>query len=381
MDIITTIKTNRYTILEQIYSMLTPINFTNNAKLSGKSRYILCNKFKQLERLIQTTNQQWWDQLFLSQYLDAKVSPRGLRVMKDCPTFLDSESSKEWANIAEFCTAKWMQILITHRNNRFEKYKTQLQVIIDDISSHQLSIPSSWLEVLKNNTKQDENLLINTKTGKFKRDIDDYNSDRIFSWNKKHPSQSTCSPTQTKVIPFSLPQVSSNPPPPPLMSLRFPHHFVPHRQHRVPLVPLTSIREKTPTPKHSRGTYKTKSFNKDKNNELITALNHFYNRSINPHIPTPPIAPNKQLSPTTCSHSTDASAPSTSNQHMDSIDQEPSNSTTIPTVTSNISIPSSSFLGFSPPLTPVSRKRKLIEEAAEEGEENDHSKTLKYQKL
>lgn len=160
--------------------MLTNISFTNDAKLSGKTRYTLCGKFKKLERLIQTTNQQWWDQFFLSQYIDTKVSPRGLRVMKECPIFLDNESSKEWANIAEFCTAKWMIILITHRNNRFEKFKSQLQIIIDEITSYQLSIPFSWLEVLKNNTKQDENQLISMKIGKFKRDIDDYNSDRIF---------------------------------------------------------------------------------------------------------------------------------------------------------------------------------------------------------
>lgn len=376
MNIISNIETNKHVILEQIYTMLTPINFSDDAKLSGKSRYTLCGKFKQLERLILTTNQQWWDQFFLSQYIDTKVSPRGLRVMKECPTFLDSESSKEWASIAEFCTAKWMQILITHRNNRYEKFKDQILIIINDITSHQLPIPSSWLEVLKNNTKQDELLLIDTKTGKFKRDIDDYNSDRIFTWNKKHSPKIPSGSTYIKPTSSSTFQTLSNRPLPSLMSVQLPRHFVPHKQYRAPPDFVTNTRGTPPTPTHPPGPHKTKTrtSNKDKKNGLITALNQFYNR------PATSITP---MIPSTDFHTTVDLTPSSNDPHTNQVDQESSTSGTTPTVTENLSttpLPSS-FLVPSPPPTSLSRKRKLTEEGAEEGEENNHANTLKYPKL
>lgn len=114
------------------------IHFSDTAKLQGKIRQSLCGKFKQLERLICTT--KWWDKFFLQQYIDLKVSPRGLRVMKDCPLFLDEEGKKEWASIAEFCTTKWMGTLISHRMDRFNKTSQQVNTIVEEISRFSVHI-------------------------------------------------------------------------------------------------------------------------------------------------------------------------------------------------------------------------------------------------
>lgn len=103
--------------------------------------------------------------------------------MKDCQFFFDEDGTKEWANIAEFCTAKWMGILISHRTNRFDKLNHQVKTTVEEIIGHLVPIPLTWLEVLKKNTKRDEDNLIKMKICKFKCDLDDYNSDRNFTWN------------------------------------------------------------------------------------------------------------------------------------------------------------------------------------------------------
>lgn len=106
--------------------------------------------------------------------------------MKDCPPFLGEEGQKEWASIAEFCTTKWMGTLISHRTHRFHKLSEQVISSIEDISKLAAHIPSSWLDILKENTKRDEDNLVNKKMSKFKRDLDDYNLNRVFLWNKKN---------------------------------------------------------------------------------------------------------------------------------------------------------------------------------------------------
>lgn len=125
MEFISTIDNQRYAVLEKLYSLQAPVTFSHNTKLTGKMRDNLCGKFKQLERLIHTTNQQWWDKFFLQQYTSTQISPRGLRIMKECPIFLDDDNTKEWSNLSKFCTAKWMEILISHRNNTFDKLNEQ----------------------------------------------------------------------------------------------------------------------------------------------------------------------------------------------------------------------------------------------------------------
>lgn len=87
--------------------------------------------------------------------------------MKEC-LFLEADNQKEWADIWEFCTSKWMTILISHRTYRYNKLPDQVQQLIQEIISHYTLIQSSWLDILMKNTKKDEDDLIHMKLGTFR---------------------------------------------------------------------------------------------------------------------------------------------------------------------------------------------------------------------
>ena len=99
MELIDEIEFHKYDILDSLYTSLPPDIFCNTSKLTRPDRYILCGKFKKLERLINSTNTQWWDEFFLKKYLEYKISPRGLRILKTC-SFLDTSHNTEWEGIA-----------------------------------------------------------------------------------------------------------------------------------------------------------------------------------------------------------------------------------------------------------------------------------------
>lgn len=185
MDFINDIEQQKYAVLDDLYTLFSPSTLLQGYVLPTRKRHVLCGKFKQLERVIETTNQQWWDKFFLSKYIDTEISPRGLRVMKEC-TFLDNDNKREWADISAFCTSKWMTILISYRMSRFNKLKQDVHSLIQDIISHNTTIPLSWLDTLKKNTKTDEDSLLRMKLGKFRRELEDYNNDSVFTWKKSH---------------------------------------------------------------------------------------------------------------------------------------------------------------------------------------------------
>lgn len=185
MDLLRDIEAHRYDVLEELYTILSSHIFSDDIKLTGSTRYSLCGKFKHLETIVKHTNEQWWDRFFLEKYISTKISPRGLRVTKDCP-FLNVTNKKEWETISEFCTSKWMEILIEHRQHLFEKLRSEATTLAKGITDQKITVPVSWLMILKQNTKSDEDFVIKTKIGKFKRDLDDFNFDRVFNWKLKN---------------------------------------------------------------------------------------------------------------------------------------------------------------------------------------------------
>lgn len=102
---------------------------------------------------------------FLDLYLTSKITPRGLRNLKPC-TFLGSELTKEWSAIAEFCTQKWMEILIKQRDTRYNILLSRIPDLIEALKSEITSLPTSWLRRIKLNTKFHEDCLIKTKLQK-----------------------------------------------------------------------------------------------------------------------------------------------------------------------------------------------------------------------
>lgn len=48
---------------------------------------------------------------FYKKYLELGITPRGLYIKKQ-RSFLDKDLTKEWYMVSEFCTTKWIKILV-----------------------------------------------------------------------------------------------------------------------------------------------------------------------------------------------------------------------------------------------------------------------------
>lgn len=133
--------------------------------------------------------------------------------------------------------------------------------------------------------------------GKFKHDLDDYNLNRVFSWNKKnipYTPPSTLSPypsshsRQVPVLPCH--------PPIPFMSIRLPNNRIltshqrnnshSHVHHPLPHHPQRNYTTSRPYPNNN-----THTNNNNKKDELIRALHQFYNRPLGSSSTVRPTSP------------------------------------------------------------------------------------------
>lgn len=231
--------------------------------MDKNARYKLCGKFKKLERLIHSTNSQWWDKYFLNQYLKNRISPRGLRILKNC-SFLEPEDAKEWGSLAEFCTTKWMTILVKHREKKFENLKKIVETLSTDIVNAGQNIPSPWLDIFKNNTKKQENDLIFSKIGKFRRDILDYSNKKVFTWMKKP----THIPSLMELDPFSHS----------ITSVSLSHPSLPSRASFSKHKTVRGTECSSHIDHHTQRQDIMKSVTKSPKAKLLSKLNSFYNR-------------------------------------------------------------------------------------------------------
>lgn len=102
---------------------------------------------------------QWWVLAFLLKYTELGITPRGLRIKKQC-SLLDKDLLKEWRLLAEFCTIKWIKILVQQRERKLELAQQKVkerETHIQEFSSSYLY--SKWLQVLYKNVKKDEDNL------------------------------------------------------------------------------------------------------------------------------------------------------------------------------------------------------------------------------
>lgn len=105
--------------------------------------------------------------------------PRGLRNLKQCG-FLDRDLLKEWSHISEFCTTKWMDIIIQQRERKFLALKEKNQFLCMDICKIVPHLLYTWLLMLKRNSIRREDDLICNNLSKFRRGLDNYNLNRVF---------------------------------------------------------------------------------------------------------------------------------------------------------------------------------------------------------
>lgn len=110
-----------------------------------------------------------------------------LRIKKQC-SFLDDDLTKEWKLLAEFCTAKWIKLIIQQRERKLEKAQQVVQDNEKVVKTFQSScLFSNWWEVLGRNIQTHEDDLVSNKTKKLEQDILDYKLGRIFEWKRPRP--------------------------------------------------------------------------------------------------------------------------------------------------------------------------------------------------
>lgn len=214
MEIIQKIESVKYTILDDLYAHFPDGYFLPSANIPRLEYRHICAKFRKIEDTINNINQQWWDKFFLELYLNYKISPRGLRNQKTC-SFLGADLAAEWSTISEFCTQKWMEIIIKQRDTLFNSLSSKLTNLIDELRSYITPLPTSWYKKLKLNTKYQEDCLIKCKLQKIRRDFDDYNSNRIHCWKK--PRRNTHPPKVNNHPNLHTPSGQENHTPVPLM--------------------------------------------------------------------------------------------------------------------------------------------------------------------
>lgn len=140
IELINEIEFHKFEVLDNLYTILPSELFCTTSTLTRSDRYTLCGKFKKLEKLIHSANTQWWDELFLKKYITEKISPRGLRVLKTC-SFLDTAHNSQWEGIAEFCTAKWLEVITSQRHIKYNELVHLVQILSSEIIGHQCKIP------------------------------------------------------------------------------------------------------------------------------------------------------------------------------------------------------------------------------------------------
>lgn len=79
-----------------------------------------------------------------------------------------------------------MRVIIQQREHKYLELTQQLKSSISQLSTLLPNLPSTWFNTLKYHTKKDEDTLIQMKLGKIRRDLDDFNLGRAFSWKKGH---------------------------------------------------------------------------------------------------------------------------------------------------------------------------------------------------
>lgn len=85
---------------------------------------------------------------------------------------------------------------------------------INNIKTVTTQLPHTWLVTLKKNTKRNEDDLIRIKLGKFRRDIENCNFDRVFN-SYSSPSNTAPVPLMfCHTFPRVIPQCACGPPPP-----------------------------------------------------------------------------------------------------------------------------------------------------------------------
>lgn len=100
--------------------------------------------------------------------------------------------------ISEFCTTKWIKILVQQREWKLKA--AEQQVLERNQAAQAFSsscLFSKWAQVQDSNIKKDEDNMISKKNKKLERDIMDYKTGQVFEWKRSAQDQ-TVNTTQIR---------------------------------------------------------------------------------------------------------------------------------------------------------------------------------------
>lgn len=148
MDIIHDIELVKFGILDELYIPFLADFFSSSQSVPFPSYKHLYEQFRKIEDLFNAPNFQWWDKFFLQKYLQYKISPRGFRHIKTC-SFLSPSLILEWANISEFCTKKWIEIIIQQSDITFSDLLSKIQTLLGSLIQKPLHLPINYVQQIQ----------------------------------------------------------------------------------------------------------------------------------------------------------------------------------------------------------------------------------------
>ncbi|XP_071966424.1 uncharacterized protein [Engystomops pustulosus] len=133
----------------------------------------------------------WWNKAALEQYLAKDLVPRGLRVQVYPSFALDDEViRKRWEETCNTCSRTFIEILIGIEKKKLENIELELATVQDKIKT--LLSPdnlSKFEQDLNNECLKWEKDTQAVKTKKFHRDMEDFQKQRAYRWQRVNSSR------------------------------------------------------------------------------------------------------------------------------------------------------------------------------------------------
>ncbi|XP_069618158.1 uncharacterized protein [Ranitomeya imitator] len=136
---------------------------------------------------LQRKTKIWWNKTTLENYLDKKIVPRGLRIQL-YPTYELGEKDlvTRWTSAASKCSLEFIQILIENNASSLTELDKELEsiatLLAKDMSTDQVN---KWSKDLETDALKWEEKISQEKSKKYQRDVEDYDSNKIFRWQLK----------------------------------------------------------------------------------------------------------------------------------------------------------------------------------------------------
>ncbi|XP_075706492.1 uncharacterized protein LOC142740971 [Rhinoderma darwinii] len=143
------------------------------------------NKYK---NLLHRRMKIWWNKIFMENYIQRRLIPRGLRV-QIFPSFPidDNIFVTKWEELCNYSSFGFMELLVNLNQSMLD----QLDIEIEDIQSQLNSkLTSEGLATFKNTLDEQfaewEKDIQEIKSKKFSRDISDYAEKKVYKWRKNN---------------------------------------------------------------------------------------------------------------------------------------------------------------------------------------------------